>query len=504
MIHDARNLPLPARIRVDVCVVGSGPGGSAAATRCAEAGLNVLLLEAGGFITPGDMTQREEEMLPRLLWHGGARTDATRTVHIHQGRGVGGSSLHNLNLCKPIPRHIRAAWRNERGLKHLPPQTWDALYAEVRDLLGVRHAPRDKESRANGLLQGGCEALGWRWALLSHNRSGCLGSGFCELGCAFDAKNHALKVLMPRFRNAGGRVLTHTQAIRVLHDSDRVTGVECAVISEVGGEVLGELHVECDRVCLAASATGTPAIMLRSDLPDPSGTTGQTLRIHPAVVCAGDFDEPVYAWRGIPQTVECTEWLHLDDTGSHRVWIVPAFGHPMGFATMLPGHGAAHRALMERYAHLAVLTAMLHDDTAGIVEPKGDLDVAITYEPTRADRAELMFGLARCAELLLAAGATNVTAANSALARVSTPAQARALEQLPLTPDTMDLTAVHPMASVAMGDDPQSAAVGSDGAHHYTRGLFVADASLFCTSIGVPPQMSVYAMGLHVGGHMAR
>ncbi len=133
------------------------------------------------------------------------------------------------------------------------------------------------------------------------------------------------------------------------------------MIDPVTREAKGRLTVKAKRVCLAASATGTAALLLRSGVPDPGGETGRTLRIHPAVVAAGDFDEEVRAWEGIPQTYECTEWLNLDDEGGHRAWLLPAFAHPIGTATMVPGHGAAHRALMERYAHLAVFTAMIHD-----------------------------------------------------------------------------------------------------------------------------------------------
>ena len=63
----------------------------------------------------------------------------------------------------------------------------------------------------------------------------------------------------------------------------------------------------------------------------------------------------------------------------------------------------------------------------------------------------------------------------------------------------LDVTAVHPMGSVAMGDDPRESAVDSRGRHHEVAGLWVADGSLFPTSIGGPPQLSIYAMGLHVG-----
>ena len=63
----------------------------------------------------------------------------------------------------------------------------------------------------------------------------------------------------------------------------------------------------------------------------------------------------------------------------------------------------------------------------------------------------------------------------------------------------LELTAVPPMGTVPMGDDPRLAAVDSAGRHHHMEGLWVSDASLFPGSIGVPPQLSVYALGLHVG-----
>jgi choline dehydrogenase-like flavoprotein len=55
-----------------------------------------------------------------------------------------------------------------------------------------------------------------------------------------------------------------------------------------------------------------------------------------------------------------------------------------------------------------------------------------------------------------------------------------------------------------MGDDPKRSAVDSEGKHHHMEGLWVADGSLFPTSIGGPPQLSIYALGLHVGRALSR
>ncbi len=473
-----------------------------AAMVAAEAGLRVVVLEAGGFFAPEDMTQREEQMLPRLYWDGAGRTTADRRIRIHQGKGVGGSTLHNLNLCKRIADPVLHAWQRDHGMRHLSPEVWARLYAEVETLLAVSTVPREKWNRHNQLLELGCNTLGWRGGGLAHNRTGCIGSGFCEIGCAYDSKNNAAKIPMPRAIHAGADVLVHCQATRVLHDNGRVTGVRARAVDPLDGSPAGELTVHASRVCLAASATGTAALLQRSDVPDPSGQTGRTLRIHPAVVVAGDFAEPVNAWQGIPQTYECTEFLDFEPPPgkarkAQRLWIVPAFGHPMGVATMMPAWGASHRGLMSRYAHLGVLTAMLHETTAGKVTPDGDLGLRIEYVPNAADSRELLLGLQASARLLFAAGAKRVWIPSDPPRILHNAAEIDGLASLDMS--ALPLTAVHPLGAVPMGDDPKRAPVDSRGKHHHLQGLWVADGAVFPSSIGVPPQLSIFAVGLHVG-----
>jgi choline dehydrogenase-like flavoprotein len=53
-----------------------------------------------------------------------------------------------------------------------------------------------------------------------------------------------------------------------------------------------------------------------------------------------------------------------------------------------------------------------------------------------------------------------------------------------------------------MGDDPRRAVVKSTGEHHFMKGLFVADGSLFPTSLGGPPQISIYTFALHLSKHV--
>src|SRR5688500_12893801 len=82
-------------LTADVVVCGSGAGGAMAARERARAGHEILLLEEGGDYLPGDFTQREEEMIPRLFSEHGGRATDDLAIRILSGRGIGGSTLHN-------------------------------------------------------------------------------------------------------------------------------------------------------------------------------------------------------------------------------------------------------------------------------------------------------------------------------------------------------------------------------------------------------------------------
>ena len=224
--------------------------------------------------------------------------------------------------------------------------------------------------------------------------------------------------------------------------------------------------------------------------------------MHPGGVAAGRFEHGVYGWRGIPQSYECTEHLSHAEGSDERVWIVPAFAHPIGAAAMLPGFGGSHMAAMRAYPRLAVLSAVVHDETSGEVDVDDEGRPIVRYVMTQRDRAQLTKGLVACARLLLAAGAIEVTIPAIPPARVTSLSQLDGLDVSALRPHSIPLTAVHPMGTMRMGENPATSVVQSTGEHHQVRGLFVADGSLFPTSIGGPPQISIYAFALHLAGHM--
>jgi choline dehydrogenase-like flavoprotein len=501
MILRGRDLRSDLRLEADAVVVGTGAGGSVALRELARAGLRVVGLEEGGHHTARDFNQREEQMLPMLFQEGGGRATEDMAIRVLQGRGVGGSTIHNTNLCKRTPDAILDLWARKHAVSGASPADLAPVFWRVEQELSVSEIAGELVNANNDVLRRGGEALGWKVGVLKHNRVGCQLSGFCELGCSYDAKQNALKVVLPQATSAGARVYADVQAIAITTREGRATGV-LAVARDDAGEPVAWVEVRAPVVVLAASATASAALVVASKLPDPYGQAGVGLRLHPGAVCVGRFETEIAGHHGIPQSVECTEHLDFTEGSDKRVWIVPAFAHPIGAAAMMPGFGAAHMKAMRDYGRIAVLTAMVHDETSGQVTAAPDGRPVLRYALSEDDRRQLAKGLVACARLHFAAGAKEVVIPAIPPVRLTSAAELDRLDTSFVRPHTIPLSAVHPMGTLRMGDDPRRSVVSSTGEHHQVRGLFVSDGSLFPTSLGVPPQISIYAFALHLSKHV--
>jgi choline dehydrogenase-like flavoprotein len=59
------------------------------------------------------------------------------------------------------------------------------------------------------------------------------------------------------------------------------------------------------------------------------------------------------------------------------------------------------------------------------------------------------------------------------------------------------------MATARISADPRSGVCGPDGSVNGVAGLYVADASLFPTAVGVNPMMTIIALSKRVAGGIA-
>jgi choline dehydrogenase-like flavoprotein len=474
-------------LKADVVVVGSGAGGSAAARVLAEGGRDTLLLEAGDHHDPATFDQREETMLPRLYADGGAQTTEDQAIVIMSGRGLGGSTLHNTALCVPPPPAILDRFEREGALPG-GRGAFEAAVADVMTRFRARPMEPADENRSNRLLREGATRLGLRWTAPQHNRERCDRCGFCILGCAYNRKRHAVFAFLEDAARAGLRIATGARVDRV-----RRRGGAWSV--EGPGFV-----VAAERVVLAASALGTPAILRRSGLGD-ARRVGRTLRLHPFAPVGALFDEVIDADRGIPQSVLVTGRARFLEGGRGGYVLMGAAAPPASTAALVPGHGAEVRDVMRRRRHLAAAGVLLHDETPGRVDARRDGRPAVRAWPAGRDVDDLREGVDLLARLWFAVGARRVLLPFARLPFAESVDDLAGLSALPFRPYDVTLSSVHPQATVPLGREA-SAPVRPDGGVRGAPGVFVADASLFPSSVGVPPQVSIAAFGTCVAAGM--
>lgn len=490
MIERGRDLPARAPVsqRARVVVIGTGAGGAVATKELAEAGLDVLALEAGSTFSAEDVDQREETTFPRLYAEGGMRGTRDKSLLVLQGRGVGGSTLHNTGLCFRAPPGVLDRWRREHGLAL---DGFDRDLETVERHLGVRPVREDEVNPANAMLAKGARALGWRHVRANHNRVDCEGCGYCVLGCAYDKKQGMSLTYVPRALAAGARILADARVERL----SRRGGLWRARGHVVGPDrkPRAPLEVEAEAVVLAAGAIDTPALLLRSGI--ARGTAGASLRLHPSLPVAGIFPEKLRAFRGIPQSILVTEHASFLETG-HGGWVaIPAFGQPAATALMAPSLGREHWEVVRRYEHMSVAAVLLHDETRGRVRP-GWLGVdrpRIDYWPEPAEQRALVAGVRDLARVFLAAGAEAVVLPFAGAPLARNEGDLAGLERYPFAPHLVSISSVHPQGSCPMGEGPLSVA-DVRGQVREAPGLWLADASAFPTSLGLPPQITTAAL----------
>ena len=478
-------------IETEVAIVGSGPGAASVARVLAEGGVDVVLLEEGppqSRFRPNQANTARFHMQER----GAMLARGNNFVPVTAGRGVGGSTLINGALCFRAPSDILDGWADALGDRGWSADALAPLYDEVSALVGVGITPYEIAGEHNRMVARGVAALHLNGGLAPRNAPGCVGCGICYYGCPSRGKASANLTLLPRAVAAGARIQADTKVREVLVDGDRAVGVRGVAIDPDTDQPGGDVTVRAQHVVLSAGAIGTPRLLWSCGLAERLGPVGDGLHIHPGTAVLAGSTTPIEMWKGATQGA----YFHVPNMPEllpHTISLPPE--------AALVALGMVGDRLAEGMALLpfvAALGIMISDKSTGTVRAHADGRANIEYDLIHHDLQVLKRGCVVGAQVMLAGGAAWVTCAIRGAERTRDP---KALEAA-ITPATVrDVTmyAAHPMSTMRMGSDPETSVVDPSGFAHGLRGLSVADASVFPTSLGVNPQLTVLAVCTQLG-----
>jgi long-chain-alcohol oxidase len=475
----------------DVVVVGSGAGGGTAAAVLAGAGLDVVVIEAGGYWTERDFDGAELSGFDRLYLNGGGMASADGGVGLLAGSCLGGGTVVNYTFSFRTPDDVRGEWA-AMGVPAVAGKEFDESLDAVWDRIGV-NAEHSVPSPRDELVRRGLDRLGWDSRVMQRNVRGCRAEvcRLCHYGCQLGAKQSTLKTWLQDAHDDGARILVETRAERVLIEGGAARGVEARTAA--GHRVT----VRARAVVSAAGALHTPALLSRSGV--RSKALGKHLRLHPVLVVWGQFDDEARPWEGMLAATYSDQDADMD--GGYGVKYEHVATPPSILLSFSPWRGARHHAdLMQALPYTGGLGILLRDHGVGEVRTGRDGEPIVSYRLAPQDVEHMRRGLRGAAGVVEAMGARRIYSSHSRWVAYEPGRDGdadrfvRDADACGWGPGQAQMISFHIMGSARMGGSPDDSVCDPSGQVWSTPGLYVCDGSAFPTASGVNPMVTIEAL----------
>jgi len=518
----------------DAIIIGGGAAGGASAWRLATKGFKVACVERGPWMDPAayPSTRPDWEVAKRTSMSPVAATrgavqdypvdDSSSPVAVCNFNAVGGSTiLYSGHFPRFRPDDFRLA--STEGLA----EDWPISYADLRPYFDLNEEmmsvaglagdpcypdietllPPVPLGEVGARLARAFNAKGWHWwpsyaAISTRERRGraaCLNLGPCNTGCPQGAKSSVDITYLARAKTKELVIFDETAASHLLVEEGRVTGV-C-----VTGKDGGKTTLRSPRVILAASAIGTPRLLLNTRNDDhPRGLgngqdqVGRNLMIHPLGYVEGVFPETLDTNIG-PQgcMLYSLEHYRSPDAGHRLGYMMHALRGTGPLETAQSAYGRRklrfgadlYEDFMAFWRKQAVISIICEDlpDPANRVEidatrtdAHGGPGVRVSYALSENTRKMMTHGMGKAREVLSAAGARRIYAHGP-----------------------VRNSGWHVMGTARMGTDPSRSVVDPRGKVHGVEGLYVVDSSVFVTASCVNPANTIQAVALYLADAIA-
>ena len=433
----------------DYVIVGSGPGGATLAKELADRTRSVLVIEYGPRITSTGLRAGRKIYADR----DGRYTRTDGGIWVGKPRILGGASYVAMGNAVTPPTKILEEWGIDLS----------AELASARADLHVEPMPAHLVGEGTRRLIEGAKSLGWEMKPTPKcvDFSKCRACGLCMWGCPTEAKWTALDFLDEAVQH-GADVLLNTEVKRVFHKDRRVAGV----LAVNGG---GQLEIHGDTVILSAGALETPRILQNSGILE----AGKGL--------AMDVFQATYGYtQDVGMQKEIILATYLDALIEEReLFAAPYMYVPYILVRDIEGDTSPKPSLAFQFKtllkaqrvdanRLLGMMTKIRDERTGEVKSDGTIKKGLT----RQDEEKLNEAHEINKRILVAAGADPKSIFRGVY------------------------EAGHPCCTAAIGeivDENQQTKLG---------GLYVSDASVFPSPLGMPPILTIVALSKRLASHL--
>lgn len=462
------------RLRAEIAVIGSGPGGAITAALLAESGRDVMLIEEGPNLSVESAPAFSRAEIVQKYRNGGVTVamGGAKVVYA-EGRCVGGGSEINRGLYVRTPSETLEAWHRDFRVEATREADLEPHFEACEEAVGLSYLPAGAAPPASLKLAEGAASLGWDAMevprLFRYESDG-----------REPRKQSMTQTFLPRYLKAGGQLLPDTKAMRLRRHGARweLRAEYCA-----DGVPSRQVDIAAETVFVACGAIQTPVLLRRSRI---SRSAGNSLRFHPMVKVVARFPEEVNLPGAYDPVHQIKEFCPRFSMGC-------SINSPATIALAMADHPEQLPEVDRDWRKMAVYYAEIFGGNGTVRTLPGFRDPLVRVRFSPWEMTELGEALRKLCQCLFAAGAVALYPGISGSGVLKSEADLEKIpEVLPL--DRTNLMALHLFSTCPMGEDRSRCVTDSFGRVHGADGLYIADASLLCRSPGVNPQGSIMAI----------
>jgi hypothetical protein len=283
---------------------------------------------------------------------------------------------------------------------------------------------------------------------------------------------------------------------KIVHDGNVAKSVEGSFVDGVGNEKY-RIRINANTIIVSAGSIASSNILQRSAIPNQN--IGDGLAFHPAALVMGHFNDEIYGNRGIPMSYTCHEYGVTNGIQKGGFLIESIFLPIFQMAVAIPSFATEHLTMMREYNNLSLAGIMIRDESVGKVSKTFGDNPKIDYDISDNTLRDMARGVSILAKLWFGIGADYVISPHVDIPKIENENDILRLEKAVLErPDGLRLGSAHPQGGNRMGVDSTNSVVNSDCKVHGFDNLYVCDASVFPTALGVNPQLTVMALAAMV------
>ena len=499
-------------IKAQVCVIGSGCGGATLARKLSERGIDVIILEQGGYYTSSSFDNRELNMSGKVDAERNLATTSNGDTLLLYGNNVGGASVHYWADSYRTPDDRLKLWADKYGIEGHTKADLTPAWDELEASLNIHEATEEYYNPMNQKVKTAAEALGWYGAPIPQARKNCQKSGHCMQGCFFNAKQSQLVTHLPMALAKGARLYADLKAEQLEWEGNKVKKLIASVIDRPSNRPSGlQISIVADTFVVASGGFNTAAFMLRQKgFKEKYPALGKHFGMNPSAFSYGMYEEDIILWRNIPAAWG-VEQFRLASYNAQKEYqeggylLMANQTQPATAAATLGGFGAEAHEWMTKLPKVGSTIGWIddHEDELGevAVDASGKRLISYPYGPiTQKIIRDL---LKKQVLLTFKTGATKMVIGDYRATTLKSAGEIGKIDTLKITNSSLLLAAPHPFGGCRMGKDPKTSVVDSSHRVHGFENLFIADPSVFPTGPSVDPSLTIMAFSYIAAKHIA-